>query len=142
MVGVAEADSVGEVGVAVFEEPRLEVVGFGPGGWPVALGPDATAVAGAHRGALGRSEETLLAADVEGLAGVGEEDSDVAGVAELPFDGGERDRGGTALDGPVPGREDHGRPRPVRLAGLAGWPGLAGLAGLSGGNGWVRSDRR
>ena len=100
---MAEADAVGEVGEGVVGEPSFEVVGFGPGGWSVAVWPDAAAVACSHGGALCLGEEALFSADVERFSGGAEQDAEVAGVAELSFDGGEGDRGGASLDVPVAG---------------------------------------
>ena len=77
----AQEESVGDVGFSVVGLPMVDVVGFGPGWWPVAVRPAAAAVAGGESGALPFGEEALVASDVDALAVV------------IEFDGGESGAG-------------------------------------------------
>ncbi|GAB3121297.1 hypothetical protein GCM10027056_09520 [Glaciibacter psychrotolerans] len=88
---VAEQNANGEVGVAVFIDPVLDVVRFGPGGWFVTVHPAAPIVAGSQRGALCRGEEALFASEVDRLTRGTELHGDVAG-AEVPFNRRKRNR--------------------------------------------------
>ena len=102
----AEQESVGDVGTAAVAGPVLDVVGFAPGGWAVASGPAAAAVAFGECGALTGSEEPVLAADVERLPVLVEHDGDRALDAGEPLDGLDRDRLLGALQTTVAGACD------------------------------------
>jgi hypothetical protein len=91
------------VGAACVSCPVLDVVGFAPGGWAVAAGPAASAVAFGEGGALTVGEEALFASDVEGLAVLVEDDGHGAVGAGEPLDGLDRDRLVGAVQAPVPG---------------------------------------
>ncbi|QYF74226.1 hypothetical protein [Cryobacterium sp. PAMC25264] len=97
VVRVAEQDAVADVGGAVVAEPVVDVVGFGEGGWFVAVAPAAAAVAGGEGDALGGGEEALVSAEVEGLVVGGEGDGQGAAVADEPVEGGLGQGCGVAL---------------------------------------------
>ena len=106
MVVFAEEQSVGDVGAAVVSGPVLDVVGFAPGGWSVASGPEAAAVAFGEGGALAWGEESVFAPDVEGVAVAVEDDGDGALGAGEALDRGDRDRELSALEAAVSGAGD------------------------------------
>ena len=74
------------------------MVSFCPRWWLVAAGPAASAVARGEGSALFTVEETFVSSDVEGLPGLTEQDSEVAGVAEVPVDRLRGHRSGVALE--------------------------------------------
>jgi hypothetical protein len=76
VVVLAEEDTVGDVRSAAVPFPLVDVVSFTPGRGPVAAGPDAASVPNSEAFALLRGEEALLAADVDALAVVVEDDRD------------------------------------------------------------------
>ena len=106
MVVFAEEQSVGDVGAAVVSGPVLDVVGFAPGGWSVASGPEAAAVAFGEGGALAWGEESVFAPDVEGVAVAVEDDGDRALGAGEALDSCDRDGLLRALQTPVTGACD------------------------------------
>ena len=80
-----EQDGMIDVGKPLVK-PILDVVGFGPCWWLVAAGPAASAVAYGEGAALLSVEQSLVSSNVERLSGLGEEDAEVASVAEVTFD--------------------------------------------------------
>ena len=97
-----EDDPVVEAGAAA-GFPGSEVVGFGPGGWPVAPGEGASAIPGGEGDALSRGEEPLGASDVDDPIIRAEEHGHEAGFADVPLDGADRQSGGLPVDPPAAG---------------------------------------
>ena len=96
VVVAAEQDAVGQVGVAAVSFPVHDVVGFGPGRWPVAAGGGASAPEDGEGFFLFAGEETLFAPEVDNMPIVGEDDPGDAGVAGQPPRGPDRHRGDLA----------------------------------------------
>ncbi len=79
VVEQAEQDPVVEVGSAAVE-PGPDVVGLGPGWWPVTPRPRTPAVADVESGAQAAAEQPLAAAHVQREPGRGQPDRDDLGV--------------------------------------------------------------
>jgi len=80
----------------------VDVVGFAPAGWSVAVAELAAAVAGGDADALSAAEESVFPAEVEDLALGVELDGDDPGGAGVSFDGGDGHRFGVTFDEPDP----------------------------------------
>ena len=98
----AEQDSAVCVRRAVVSNPVVDMVGFAPAGWSVAVAELAAAVAGGDGYCLSAAEESVFPAEVEDLALGVELDGDDPGGAGVSFDGGDGHRFGVTFDEPDP----------------------------------------
>jgi hypothetical protein len=94
----AKKDAIRNVRLAAVALPLVDVMGFTRGWWSIAAREATSAVPDRHPDALALGEESLDPSDVYALAVVVELDGYGTGVAEVTFDGLERDRVGVALD--------------------------------------------
>jgi len=85
----AQEHTVRGVGASSVSIPMPDVVRLAPGRGSLARGEPASAITCGERDPLPRGEQPLIAADVEGLAGVVEQDRNETGRAGMAFDGGE-----------------------------------------------------
>ena len=92
-----------QIGSSAVAVPFVDVVGFAPGGGPVAIGPQASAVAGGQSDPLPAGEESLFAADVDALPVGIEGDREDAGIADVPLDGFDGDRVTLPVNPTMPG---------------------------------------
>ena len=84
--------------------PVVDVVGFAPAGWSVAVAELAAAVTGGDRQPLSGGEQALFAAEVQNLCVAVEDDRHDPGGAGVSFDGGDGDRFGVTSMNPTPRR--------------------------------------
>ena len=93
----AEQHSIGKVGRAASPE-LVDVVHLTPAGGPIAVGGEASAIAGGDRGALPAVMQSLRPTEVERLTVIVEEDRYEAAVARVALNGLDRDGGALPLD--------------------------------------------
>ncbi|MDQ1580310.1 MAG: hypothetical protein QOD05_1085, partial [Microbacteriaceae bacterium] len=96
-MSAAEEDAVGEVRFAA-GTVRVDVVGFAPGWWAIALGPAASAVSVGKGNSLCCGEQPPGASEVQELASAAEDDREGTSVAEQATRGCCGERFGTALE--------------------------------------------
>lgn len=101
VVITTEQHAIADIGASTVPRPLVDMVRFSPGRRPIAAWPDAPAVPHSERDFLVAREKALVAAEIEHLPGLREEEVDRSCGADCTLDGLDRHRTLRALDPPV-----------------------------------------